>query len=93
VDKTGLTDKYDVAVTWLPSDLKPEELQNVPKEMRPDDVSIFEAFEKQAGLKLETQKGAVQVVVVDKLENHRRIERYRANSRSGKLTGTRNSVL
>jgi len=68
VDKTGLTDKYDVAVTWLPSDLKPEELQNVPKEMRPDDVSIFEAFEKQAGLKLETQKGAVQVVVVDKLE-------------------------
>ena len=53
VDKTGLTGRYDVNVTWLPDGAKLEELnlQNVPAEYRPQDMTVFEALEKQAGMK------------------------------------------
>jgi uncharacterized protein (TIGR03435 family) len=67
VDKTGLTGKYDVTVTWMPDGTKPEDLESIPKEQRPEDVSLFQAMEKQAGLKLEATKGPVQVVVVDSI--------------------------
>jgi uncharacterized protein (TIGR03435 family) len=68
VDKTGLTGKYDTAVTWTPDGMKPEQLEGVPKEQRPEDISMFEALEKQAGLKLEAQKAPVRVVVIDSIE-------------------------
>ncbi|HEY1757331.1 MAG TPA: TIGR03435 family protein [Bryobacteraceae bacterium] len=67
VDKTGLTGKYDVTVTWMPDGMKPEDLEKIPKENRPEDLSLFQALEKQAGLKLEATKGPVQVVVVDSI--------------------------
>src|SRR5579863_285540 len=67
VDKTGLTGKYDVTVTWMPDGVKPEQLENIPKEQRPEDVSLFQAMEHQAGLKLEATKGPVQVVVIDSI--------------------------
>ena len=67
VDKTGLTGKYDVNVTWLPDGAKLEDLdlQNIPAEYRPQDMTVFEALEKQAGLKLEAQKAAMPVLVID----------------------------
>jgi uncharacterized protein (TIGR03435 family) len=68
VDKTGLTGKYDVTVTWMPDGMKPEDLEKIPKEQRPEDLSLFQAIEKQAGLKLEATKGPVQVVVVDSIQ-------------------------
>jgi uncharacterized protein (TIGR03435 family) len=67
VDKTGLTGKYDVTVRWMPDGMKPEDLEKIPKEQRPEDLSLFQAMEKQAGLKLEATKGPVQVVVVDSI--------------------------
>jgi bla regulator protein blaR1 len=68
VDKTGLTGKYDIQVTWMPEGITAEQLQSIPKEERPEDVTMFQAFEKQAGLKLEATKGPIQVVVVDRIE-------------------------
>jgi len=68
VDKTGLTGKYDASITWMPDGMKPEQLEGIPKDQRPDDISMFEALEKQAGLKLEGQKSPVQVVVIDSIE-------------------------
>jgi uncharacterized protein (TIGR03435 family) len=68
VDKTGLTGKYDGRVLWMPDNMKPEDLANIPAELRPEDVSLFTAMEQQLGLKLEAQKGPVQVVVVDTIE-------------------------
>jgi uncharacterized protein (TIGR03435 family) len=68
VDQTGLTGKYDIKVTWMPDGMKPEDLEKIPAEIRPDDVSLFQAIEKQAGLKLEATKGPVQVVVIDSIE-------------------------
>jgi bla regulator protein BlaR1 len=69
VDKTGLTAKYDAEVRWMPDNMKPEDLTNIPENMRPEDVSLFTAIEQQLGLKLEAQKGPVQVVVVDSIED------------------------
>ena len=67
VDKTGLTGKYDVTVTWMPDGMKPEELANIPQERRPPDLSLFQAIEQEAGLKLEAQPSPIQVVVVDEI--------------------------
>ncbi len=68
VDKTGLTDRYDIQVLWMPPNGKPDDFLSYPPEIRPPDMNMFEAFEKQAGLKLEATKTGVQVVVVDRIE-------------------------
>jgi uncharacterized protein (TIGR03435 family) len=68
VDKTGLIGKYDIIITWTPDTMTPEQLQSIPQDARPPDISLFEAIEKQAGLKLEAQKSPIQVVVVDSIE-------------------------
>jgi uncharacterized protein (TIGR03435 family) len=52
----------------MPAGMKPEDLQQFPQELRTEDVSLFDAFKKQAGLKLEAQKGPVQILVIDKIE-------------------------
>jgi bla regulator protein blaR1 len=68
VDKTGITGNYDAAVRWLPDDITPDALANIPPQDRPEDVSLFTALERQAGLRLEARKENVQVLVVDSLE-------------------------
>jgi uncharacterized protein (TIGR03435 family) len=72
VDKTGLPDRYDMRVLWRPDNVDAAQLDEImaklPPELRPPDMNIFEAFEKQAGLKLEASKTGVQVVVVDRIE-------------------------
>ena len=65
VDDTGLTAFYDATVRWMPDDITPEELALVPQDVRPPDMSLFEAFERQAGLKLEARRRPIHVVVVD----------------------------
>ena len=71
VDQTGLTGKYDIAVTFTPDDSQfnghppkvPAAADNT--EAAP---SLFEAIQKQLGLKLEAQKTAVDVIVLDHVE-------------------------
>jgi uncharacterized protein (TIGR03435 family) len=69
VDKTGLTGRYDANVAWVPDGAKFEDLdlQNVPPEYRPPDVSLFDALEQQAGLKLVPERAEMPVVVIDSL--------------------------
>ena len=68
VDATGLTGQYDATVRWMPEDIKPEQLAGVPQGDRPPDVSLFEAFEQQAGLKLEVRRRPTQVLIVDDVQ-------------------------
>jgi uncharacterized protein (TIGR03435 family) len=65
--RRGLTGKYDIAITWLPPDMKLEDLnlENVPPEFRPQDMSLPEALERQAGLKLESGRAPMPVPVID----------------------------
>jgi uncharacterized protein (TIGR03435 family) len=67
VDDTGLKNVYDFKLEWSPDELQLTE----PGATRPTDGSgnsIFEAIHEQMGLKLEPQKGPVQVLVVDRAE-------------------------
>jgi len=56
VDKTGVSGRYDVKLKWAPDDAKDA-----------TGPSIFTALEEQLGLRLETGKGPVEVLVVDKV--------------------------
>ena len=68
VDQTGLTDRYDFTLEWRPdgagpSDANPPALpQNI--EDRPD---MLTAMRQQLGLKVESGKAPVEVLVIDKL--------------------------
>jgi len=57
VDKTGLEGAWDFEITWTP--------QGLMGLAGADATSIFDAVDKQLGLKLETQKVEMPVIVVD----------------------------
>jgi bla regulator protein BlaR1 len=71
LDKTGLTGKYDFTLKWTPDESQgppgPPGMDTAPP---PDSLgpSIFTAIQEQLGLKLESQKGAVEILVIDHAE-------------------------
>ena len=73
VDKTGLTGGYDIDLQWTP-DQMPSGLAAPPPgaspaaPVDPDRPSIFTALQEQLGLKLDSQKGSVEVLVIDHVE-------------------------
>jgi len=66
VDKTGLTGTYDITLRWTPDDAPPPLLNGAPDPNPPPD--IFTAIQEQLGLKLESSKGSVPVLVIDHIE-------------------------
>jgi bla regulator protein blaR1 len=77
VDKTGLTAKYDFTLQWTPDESQgamfkgpgpgPEGTASPPPP-DPSGPSIFTAVQEQLGLKLESQKGPVEILVIDHAE-------------------------
>ncbi|RSL16040.1 uncharacterized protein (TIGR03435 family) [Edaphobacter aggregans] len=59
VDKTNLTDRYDLKLQWTPDDA-PVTDNSAP--------SLFTAIQEQLGLKLEPTKEPVPVLVIDQLD-------------------------
>jgi len=59
LDQTALPDNYDFALYWTPDD-KPNPDSTLP--------GLFTAIQEQLGLKLEGQKGPVEVTVIDHVE-------------------------
>ena len=75
VDKTGLTGTYDFSLNWTPDQNMRGALggpQGGPPEgdAAPDTTgpTLFTAVQEQLGLKLEPQKGAVDVIVIDHID-------------------------
>ena len=70
VDETGLTGIYDIALKWLPDDSSTPPGPDVPTPATLADQgpSIFTALQEQLGLRLEAQKGPVEVLVIDHVE-------------------------
>jgi uncharacterized protein (TIGR03435 family) len=65
VDKTGMTGKYDVTLTWTP------DRASGPNSAPPTDASgpsIFTAVQEQLGLKLQPARGPVKSLVIDHIE-------------------------
>jgi bla regulator protein blaR1 len=68
LDKTGLTGKYDFTLKWAPDESQgPPGLPGMDNAPPPDSPgpSIFTAIQEQLGLKLEAQKGPVEILVID----------------------------
>lgn len=72
IDRTGLTGGYDIDVRFTPA---PGQLPPGPPPpgvelpaIDPDGPSLFAALEEQLGLKLESERGPVEVVVIERLE-------------------------
>lgn len=63
IDKTGLDGKYDFELKWTTD---PSAAPLAPGD--PDGPSIFTALQEQLGLRLEADKGAVEILVIDKAE-------------------------
>jgi bla regulator protein blaR1 len=67
VDRTGLNGTFDVALRWTPYEGQAWLPTGPPP---PDDSqpSIFSAVQEQLGLRLESQRGPVEVLVIDRAE-------------------------
>ena len=64
IDRTGMTGQYAINLSFAPVALSAS-----PGDPAPDSApSIFQALQEQAGLKLESTKGPVEVLVIDHAE-------------------------
>jgi uncharacterized protein (TIGR03435 family) len=73
LDKTGLTGKYDFVLKWTPDDIpapagSTQNGQPAPAALDPNGPVLFTAIQEQLGLKLESGKGPVEVIVIDHIE-------------------------
>jgi uncharacterized protein (TIGR03435 family) len=70
-DKTGLIGKYDFKLTYVPEPTQQVFGAPPPETLPPVDSnapSIFTALQEQLGLKLESARGSVEVLVIDNAE-------------------------
>jgi uncharacterized protein (TIGR03435 family) len=72
VDKTGLTGYYDFSLTFTPTTDQlppgPPPPGAEPPPIDPNGPSLFTAIQEQLGLKLQDQRGPVDVVVIDSID-------------------------
>src|SRR6185436_7844443 len=76
VDKTGLSGRYNFTLTWTPGENEGGLLARLPADVRSQIVvpdaqagpSIFTAVKEQLGLQLDSARGPVEVVVIDRAE-------------------------
>jgi len=66
VDKTGVSGSYDLKLRWTPDNAPPPLINGAPDPDPPPD--IFTAIQEQLGLKLESAKGPVPVLVIDQID-------------------------
>ena len=76
VDKTGLTGNYDFSLNWTPDQSStpmvgslgggPPPPGDAPAD--PNGPTLFTALEEQLGLKLQSEKGKVDVIVIDHID-------------------------
>jgi uncharacterized protein (TIGR03435 family) len=64
-DETGLPGAYDLQLSFTPERPPPP---GAPPPADPDAPSIFAALQEQLGLKLDARRGAVEILVIDRIE-------------------------
>ena len=73
LDRTGLTGTFDLTLSWTPEQLPQGRGEPPPgapplPPIDPNGPSIFTAVQEQLGLKLDSQRGPVDVLVIDSVE-------------------------
>jgi uncharacterized protein (TIGR03435 family) len=67
VDRTGLEGQYDVTLKFTPENIPPGNVPGFPA-VDPNGPSIFTALQEQLGLKLDSQRAPVNVLVIDRAD-------------------------
>jgi uncharacterized protein (TIGR03435 family) len=66
VDKTGFPGRYDFDLEWTPDETQFNgAIHPLPESNQPD---LFAAIQQQLGLKLESTRGPVEAMVIDKID-------------------------
>jgi uncharacterized protein (TIGR03435 family) len=68
-DQTELTGLYDFELTWTPDQLPQLPPDAPPLVVDPNGPSFFTALREQLGLKLESARGPVDVLIIDRAEH------------------------
>lgn len=71
VDKTGLTSPYSFTLEYTPDQLAPTGVVPPGGQLpppNPDGPSLFTALQEQLGLRLQSERGPVDVLVIDRIE-------------------------
>jgi uncharacterized protein (TIGR03435 family) len=75
VDQTGLTGGYDIALTYTPEALSAAALAQrqggapaMAAQVDPNGPNLFQALQDQLGLKLESRKIPLDIMVIDRIE-------------------------
>jgi len=72
LDKTSLSGSYDLKLEWTPdgseAQIKTGAREGEPPAAEATGPSLFTAIQEQLGLKLEAQKGPVEVFVIERVE-------------------------
>jgi uncharacterized protein (TIGR03435 family) len=72
LDRTGVEGTFDTELTWTPDQMPQGPTGGVPKitgaKIDPNGPSIFTALQEQLGLKLESARGSVDVLVIDSVQ-------------------------
>ncbi len=71
IDRTGLGGNYDFTLKWTPDENQLPRASGgdptVPVQRDPSGPSLFTALQEQLGLKLEPQKGPVEILAIDQI--------------------------
>jgi uncharacterized protein (TIGR03435 family) len=66
VNRTGLEGNYDWDLSWTPTPGEPGPRSEPAA--ADDGISIFTAIQEQLGLKLESDRGVIDALVIDRIE-------------------------
>ena len=70
VDRTGLAGRFDLDVEFAPTPVRSDGSDpSLGDRPASDAPSIYTAIQEQLGLKLESQKTAIDVTVIDRVEH------------------------
>jgi uncharacterized protein (TIGR03435 family) len=69
IDKTGISGHYDIALNWTVDDFQAARFSGFPAPLDHTEVpDLFTAIQEQLGLRLDSTKGSVEVMVIDHVE-------------------------
>jgi uncharacterized protein (TIGR03435 family) len=76
LDRTGIAGAFEMKLTWTPDQMPKDSAGGNPSKSKgvkidPSGPSVFTALREQLGLKLESTKGPVDVLVIDSVEHPR----------------------
>ncbi len=67
IDRTGLTSRYDFTLDWTPDRAPSADDAGKAAAADPTGPTVFTALQEQLGLRLESQKGPVDTLVIDRV--------------------------